>query len=62
MDAGIIGWVVGRGVGGMGALLTDAGHLDDIHLSRPECRRTERSPDEFIFEREKWTWLQICVR
>lgn len=34
MDAGIIGWVVGRGVGGMGALLTDAGHLDDIHLSR----------------------------
>ena len=29
-------------------LLTDAWHLDDLHRSRPECRRTELSPDEFI--------------
>ena len=29
-------------------LLTDAWHFDVLHRSRPECRRTELSPDEFI--------------
>ena len=31
-------------------LLTDAWHLDDLHLSRPECRRTEPSPKEVILK------------
>ena len=31
-----------------GGLLTDAWHLDVLHRSRPECRRTELSPDKFI--------------
>ena len=31
-----------------GGLLTDARHLDVLHRSRPDCRRTELSPDEFI--------------
>ena len=48
MKDGIIGWGVGRVLAAW-VLLTDAWHLDDLHRSRPECRRTELSPDEFIF-------------
>lgn len=62
MEAGVIGWVVGRGVGGMGALLTDAWHVDDLHLSPPECRRTELRPNEFIFEeREVGSATNMCM-
>ena len=42
MAAGLVGVLFVR------VLLTDAWHLDDLHRSRPECRRTELSPDEFI--------------
>lgn len=31
-------------------LLTDAWHLGDLHRSRPECRRTESSPDGIMFK------------
>ena len=46
MDAGII-W---PGCWPSGGTLTDAWHLDDLHLLRPEYERTEISPGEFILE------------
>ena len=50
MGAEVGGRLWARCVHGVGALLTDARHLDDLHLSRPECRRTDLSPNEFILE------------
>ena len=50
MGAGIVGLSLACCVNGVGALLTDARHLDDLHHSRPECRRTDLSPNEFILE------------
>ena len=42
------GWLLAAWV-----LLTDAWHLDDLHRSGPKCRRTELSPDEYIFQRKR---------
>ena len=60
-DAGVVGRIVGRESRAVWVLLTDAWHLDGLHLSRPECRRTEPSPKEVILKEEKWAWLQICA-
>lgn len=50
MKAGIIGRVVRPESRTAWVLLTDAWHLDDLHLSRPECRRTEPSPKGVILK------------
>ena len=47
--AGLLAGVLARGWAGW-VVLTEAWHLDDLHLSRPESRRTELSPGEFIFQ------------
>lgn len=62
MGIGIMSWFCLAGIsGGKRVLLTDARHLDDPHLSRPECRRTELSPEEDILKEREWAWLQICA-
>ena len=72
MGAGVVGRLLAWGVGGMGALLTDAWHLDDLHLLRPECRRTDLSPNKFILEErevglatnmcKEESWLTVLLR
>ena len=72
MGPGVVGRLLARCGGGMGALLTDARHLDDLHLSRPECRRTDLSPNEFILEErevglatnmcKEESWLTVLLR
>ena len=72
MWAGVVARLLARCADGVGALLTDARHLNNLHLSRPECRRTDLSPNEFILEEtevglatnmcKEESWLTVLLR